>query len=297
MDAGSDHPLHRQAVFHRAALLCAAIAAWPAFAGEPGPPRFTATYTLTFLGLPVGEANLAMTQGAELYAIDLNAALRGVAGVFVDGSGKASVSGVVSRDRAVTAAFAFESHYAGKPIVASLRLEKGRVRDATVEPPPTPRPDRVPVAPQDRIGVVDPLSMLAVPLGAAPLAPALCDRRIPVFDGASRADLVLSRGTVVAVEEGAYRGPALDCRVRWVPISGHRAHGTNIRRMAANDDMQVRLAPALDGAVLLPLSIAVATGWGTVRIEATQWGAPAPSLPPAQAAESGSVRIRLPNAR
>ncbi len=71
------------------------------------------------------------------------------------------------------------------------------MRAAEVEPAPTPRPDRVPVAPQDRVGVLDPLTMLMVPLPPGDLAgaldPALCDRRIPVFDGATRADLVLSR--------------------------------------------------------------------------------------------------------
>lgn len=264
-------------------------------AEEAGPPRFAAAYAIRFLGLPVGEATLSVARGGGRYALTLNAGLRGVAGVFLDGSGQAAVSGGAARDGAVTADFRLDSRYAGKPVAVALRLDRGRVSDAQVEPPPTPRPDRVPVAPQDLVGVVDPLTMLVVPLGGTALDPALCDRRLPVFDGAYRADLVLSRGTGVAVEEGAYRGPALECRVRWVPVSGHRAFGSTVRRMAENDDMRVRLAPALDGAILLPLSITVATGWGTVQIEATRWGPPEPD--PAPKAAAAAVRVQLPNAR
>ncbi|MGV7030457.1 DUF3108 domain-containing protein [Methylobacterium symbioticum] len=261
-------------------------------AAEPS-GHFTATYDISFLGLPVGEANLAISRDGERYALDLGAGLRGVAGFFVDGSGTATVSGRRGRTGAVSGAFHVESRYAGKPIRVAMQIADGRARDVTVEPEPTPRADRVPVTPQDRTGIVDPLTMLAIPAGSAPLASGLCDRRIPVFDGASRADLVLSRGSLVTVRDGAYRGPALDCRVRWVPIAGHRANGPNVRRMAANDDMQVRLAPALDG-VLLPLAISVATGWGTVRIEARRWGGPDR---PAEEAGRPSVKVSLPAAR
>lgn len=279
------------------ALLGFAVTSHPARAVDAA-PRFTIAYELSFLNLRVGEATLTLEQAPERdrqrYALDLTAGLRGLAGFFLDGTGKAGVAGYRGRDGAVTATFRVDSRYAGKPIAVTLDLAQGRVRAAEVEPAPTPRPDRVPVAPQDRVGVVDPLTMLMVPLPpgdrAGDLDPALCDRRIPVFDGATRADLVLSRGSVVAVTEGAYRGPALDCRVRWVPISGHRANGPNVRRMAENDDLRVRLAPVPDGTVLLPVSIAVATGWGTVRIDATRWGGEG-----APVAKPG-VTVRLPGA-
>jgi hypothetical protein len=276
-------------------LATAVLGAGAQAAGEAPAARFTAAYGLSFLNLPAGEASLAVERSGERYALELEAGLRGLAGVFFDGAGKATVAGSATRAGAVTATFRIDSRYGGKPITVALDLAGGRVRSASVAPPPTPREDRVPVAPEDKVGVVDPLTMLTIPLGAAPLDVALCDRRIPVFDGASRADLVLSRGRLATVTEGAYRGPALDCRVRWVPISGHRSGGSNVRRMAANDDMQVRFAPILDGTLLLPLSITVATGWGTVRIEATRWGG-APPGPEAPAAKAG-VTVRLPNAR
>lgn len=270
------------------ALLACLLAGVPARA-EPGPLHFSATYRLSFLDLPVGEATLGVEQAGPRYAYDLKAGLRGLAGMFFEGGGTASARGERARTGALTGTFRTESLYGGKPVQVSMTLAGGRARDESVEPPPSPAPDRIPVAPQDKVGVVDPLTMLAIPL-SGPLDPTLCERRIPVFNGAARADLVLSRGNLVTVTEGPYRGPALDCHVRWVPISGHRASGTSVRRMAQNDDMQVRLAPVPGGATLLPLRIAVATGWGTARIEATRWGE-------ATSTGRGSVKVHLPNAR
>ncbi|MDB5646995.1 DUF3108 domain-containing protein [Methylobacterium sp.] len=260
-------------------------------AGDAPTRRFTVAYGLSFLNLRVGEATLAVERAGERYALELEAGLRGLAGFFLDGAGKATVAGSTARGGAAT--FRVDSRYAGKPVAVSLELAGGRVRSTMVEPPPTPRPDRVPVAPDDLIGVVDPLTMLTISLKTSALEAALCDRRIAVFDGAMRADLMLSRGSVVEVTEGAYRGPALDCRVRWVPVSGHRAQGANVRRMAENDDLRVRFAPILDGTLLLPVSISVATGWGTVRIEATRWGGEAPAAPE----QGANVKVRLPNER
>ncbi|WP_245259507.1 DUF3108 domain-containing protein [Methylobacterium sp. 10] len=257
----------------------------------PEPQRFSITYRLSFLDLPVGEAILAVDQAGGRYAYDLKAGLRGLAGVFFEGSGTASAVGERSRTGALTGTFRSESLYGRKPVQVSMILSGGRAHDESVEPPPTPTPDRIPVAPQDKVGVVDPLTMLAIPLGAAPLDAALCERRIPVFNGVARADIVLSRGVLVTVQEGPYRGPALDCRVRWVPVAGHRPTGSSVRRMAENDDIRVRFAPAPGGAMLLPLTISLATGWGQAGIEATQWGAPL------KAGGRGAVKVHLPNAR
>lgn len=297
MDASSRDP-HRFAIVARiavAALTLLAAGRAAAAPPEAGPPRFAAHYRLSFLNLSVGEADLAVEQAGGRYAYDLKAGLRGLAGVFFDGSGTASAAGERSRSGALTGTFRTESRYGGKPVQVSMALAAGRVREASVEPPPTPAPDRVPVAPEHKVGVVDPLTMLTISLGSAPLDPALCERRIPVFNGAARADLVLSRGSLVTVQDGPYRGPALDCRVRWVPVSGHRAQGTSVRRMADNDGMQVRFAPVPGGATLLPLTISIPTGWGTARIEATQWGEGAPPTPAATG--RGSVKVQLPNAR
>lgn len=231
-------------------------------------------YALSFLSLPVGQADLTAALTDDRYTLTIEGGLIGLAGWFFQGSGSAESQGHLSKGAAVPDAFRIDSHYGTMPVLVRITYNAGLVRKAEVEPEPAPKPDRVPVRPADLIGVTDPVGMLIVPEGSASLTASLCDRRIPIFDGVVRADLVLSRGAVVAVDKGPYHGPALDCRVRWVPVAEHRAKGSSVRRMAQNDDLHVRLAPVPGRGVLLPLVITVATGWGTARIEATQWGAP-----------------------
>jgi hypothetical protein len=255
-------------------ILCAATVS-PA-ESTPAPeaaPPFAAHYDLSFLTLPVGQAELTLDLRIDRYALKLEGGLTGLAGWFFQGSGSAQSHGRLSAVRAVPDAFRIDSRYGTMPVLVRIAFESGTVRKAEVDPEPAPKPDRVPVTAADRIGVTDPVGMLIVPAGSGPLTPALCDRRIPVFDGATRADLVLSRGAVVSVSAGPYRGPALDCRIRWVPVAGHRARGSSVRRMSENDDLHVRLAPVPGSNVLLPLTITVGTGWGTARIDATRWGA------------------------
>jgi hypothetical protein len=266
-----------------AAALAAALAAAPASPGA-GPataasppeqkPHFGVQYRLSFLNLPVGQADLEADLPADRYAITLTGGLTGLAGWFFQGAGSARSRGRVAPTGMVPGDFRIDSRYGTMPVRVHVTFDAGTVRKAEVDPEPAPKPDRVPVTASDTEDVTDPIGMLAVPVGSTPLTAALCDRRIPVFDGATRADIVLSRGAVVAVESGPYRGPALDCRARWVPVAGHRARGSSVRRMAENDDIHVRLAPVPGAGLLLPLMIAVGTGWGTARIEATRWGGP-----------------------
>ena len=230
-------------------------------------------YDLSFLNLGVGAADLTGDLARDRYALKLGGRLTGLAGWFFQGSGSAGSTGRLSPTGTVPNDFRIDSLYGGAPVRVHVVFNDGAVTRSEVEPEPAPKPDRVPVTAADRTGVTDPIGMLAVPVGPGDLAPALCDRRIPVFDGATRADLVLSRGVVVTVAAGPYRGPALDCRIRWVPVAGHRAKGSSVRRMQDNDDMRVRLAPVAGTALLLPLAISVGTGWGTARIEARSWPA------------------------
>ena len=263
-----------------------ALGLWLALAaaamGAPGPEapaHFVAQYSLSFLKLPVGQADLTADMTGDRYALKLGGSLTGLAGWFFQGSGSAQSRGRLSPLRAIPDSFRIDSRYGTTPVLVRVAFDAGTVKKTEVEPEPAPKPDRIPVTAADTTNVTDPIGMLVVPAGSGPLTPALCDRRIPVFDGATRADLLLSRGAVVTVEAGPYRGPALDCRIRWVPVAGHRARGSSVRRMSENDDLSVRLAPVPGGRILLPLSIAVGTGWGTARIDAIGWGTPPTPTP------------------
>jgi hypothetical protein len=142
-----------------------------------------------------------------------------------------------------------------------------------VTPPLIDMGDRVPVTPANKRGIVDPASALMMPaVSRGELTDqANCNRTIPIFDGATRFNVVLSYGETRNVEKPGYSGPVLVCNARYQAIAGHRPDRPGVKFMEDNRDMSVWLAPVEGTRVLLPVRIAVRTTLGTNIIEATRW--------------------------
>jgi hypothetical protein len=154
-----------------------------------------------------------------------------------------------------------------------IAAASGSVRAVTIDPPFEPRPDdtnRVPLRETHKIGVLDPVSALIMPVRSGnPMDRTNCDRRLPVFDGNQRFDVVLSySGTREVRNEEGYSGPVLICTARYVPVAGHRPDRKVTKFMADNRSMDAWLAPANGGKVLVPYRISVKTMIGTTVIEA-----------------------------
>ena len=82
-------------------------------------------------------------------------------------------------------------------------------------PPEPPKPDTVPLREQHLKGVLDPLSAIMVLSRGSSANP--CDRRMPIFDGKERFDLVFSyKGECKVVEQqpSGQPGVAHVCRVQ-----------------------------------------------------------------------------------
>jgi hypothetical protein len=154
-----------------------------------------------------------------------------------------------------------------------MGITDGKVAELQVDPPVEPKPDRVPVKEADKKGIVDPMSALLMPaLTAKSLTdPDNCNRTIPVFDGASRMNVVLTYAETKKVEVPGYSGPVLVCNARYVPISGHRSERPATKFMQENKDMSVWLAPVEGPRVLFPVRVAVRTMIGMGELLASQW--------------------------
>jgi hypothetical protein len=233
---------------------------------------FSADYGIYLAGLPIGEADVASTIEGDRYKLDVNAKLTGLVGLFVNGRGAATSSGSVSNGRVVPASFAVTSRNSSESRTVRMGLSSGNVAAVDISPPIDAKEDRVPVADAHRRGIVDPVSALIMPMNARePLDPAQCGRTIPIFDGASRFNVVLSYQGRKSVEKPGFKGDVLVCNARWVPISGHRPTRSAVKFMEENRNMSVWLAPLEGTRVLAPLRIAVETMVGMSVIEAQRW--------------------------
>ena len=232
----------------------------------------TIDYSVNLAGIPIGNAQLTGAFDGPRYRMDVSAVLTGLVGAVTGGQGSARSSGTLAA-APLPNAFSIATRTSNSGIAVRMALAAGNVTQAEVTPPLLDTGDRVPVTAAAKRGVVDPASALAMPARTkgALLDPENCNRTLPVFDGATRFDVVLSYGETREIQKPGYSGPVLVCNARYVAIAGHRADRPGVKFMEENRDMSVWLAPVEAARVLVPMRIAVRTTLGTNIIEATRW--------------------------
>jgi hypothetical protein len=255
------------------------IAAWLASpvlgGGAQAQTKLTASYTISLLGITIGTAEWELEVN-EQYLAQASGRISGVASKLISGQGSASVRGALVNNHAQPAAFEADIKTDAETDNVRMMFDAAGVSELAVEPalpPTTPGSQRVPVSAADRKGVLDPLSGLLVIANADPaLGPPTCQRRIPIFDGRRRYDVVLSfkRMDDLKAETG-YAGPVIVCSIHVVPISGHRVGGSFVQRLVKSDDLEVALAPLAGTRILAPFQAAVPTAVGTVWIAADRF--------------------------
>lgn len=231
------------------------------------------TYDISLAGLPLGTADLSSSFNGSKYQMTGKAKLTGLAMVLTGGKGEAAASGSLAGATPRSANFEVVSKTSDNQRSVRMGLKGGRVANVEIDPPLEPRPDRVPVKPADKRGVVDPMSALLMPALASKglTDPDNCNRTLPVFDGASRMNVVLTYAETKNVEVGGYSGPVLVCNARYVPISGHRSERPATKFMQENRDMSVWLAPVEGPRLLFPLKVSVRTMIGMGELHASLW--------------------------
>lgn len=234
-----------------------------------------AQYGITLAGLQIGKASLSAAISGSSYTLNVSSALTGLAGAVSGGRGAATAKGNVAGRNVLTNGFSFSASNGKAQRTIQIAAASGSVRNVVIEPPfePGAAGDRIPLRDSHKIGVLDPVSALIMPSRSADaLDKANCERRIPVFDGAQRFDVVLSyAGTRQVKSDNGYTGTVLVCQARYVPVAGHRPDRRVTKFMEANRHMDAWLAPVNGGKLLVPYRISVKTMIGTTVIEATSF--------------------------
>ena len=261
-------------------MRCATILPWAAAAivavgsAPASAASLSAEYAISFAGLPVGMADLSANLG-ERYKTDIQARLTGLAGAITGGSARASAAGMLTGNRPLPASYTVTSRSSSEQRTVRMGMTSGNVASIQIVPPLEEKDDRVAIKDVHKRGILDPVSALVMPAygRGEPLDPAVCNRTLPVFDGAARFDVVLSYAGTRTVDKPGYAGPVVVCNARYVPVAGHRPGRPATKFMEDNRDLSVWLAPVEGARVFLPLRISVRTTRGTLVVEATRWNA------------------------
>jgi len=243
--------------------------------------RLKAHFTISMTGVSIGQIAWLVAIGDQRYTTSANGKASGVLSVLVNGEGSVDARGIIVDGR--PAPKNFTSKITDDEGDSELRMtfDDGAVKELIAKAPPPTR-DRIPVTDADRRGVADPLSAMLIPAGDDALAPANCNRVLPIFDGRRRYDLALSfkRIDKVAIER-SYSGFVLVCGVVLQPIAGYRADSMLVKYVGGRRDMELWFAPVAGTSIIAPIRVLMPTLIGTLEIKADQFDAgPLPLMPP-----------------
>jgi uncharacterized protein DUF3108 len=260
------------------ALVLGTATAWQGPAHAQG--KLAATYTITFARIPVGKATMAVDLKENEYAMTATGRAGGVMRILANGEAFLATHGIVKDDRPEPRRFTSKIMSEDESQDVTMSVEDGNVTVLAATPPAASA--GVEVAEADRQGIVDPLTAMLIPAGAAgdDLPQEACRRTLPIFDGRHRYDLKLSFKRMDKVSAGkGYAGPVVVCSLGYQPIAGHRASTPLVKYLSEGREMEIVLAPVAGTRVLAPFRLSVVSMLANLVIQADRFEAVA--QPPA----------------
>jgi uncharacterized protein DUF3108 len=261
------------------ASLAALVIAWSAPAlADSWPASVRAVYDVNFNGFNVGTLEFQSEAEQQSYTLLTNTRLSILLGAFTF-DGQTRSFGLLVNQAPKPAAFTFDFRSNMRAGSTKIGFSNGSVTNVTNLPPPALNPNTIPLREQHLKGVLDPLSAIMVVSRSSSGQP--CDRRVPIFDGKERFDLIFSYKREMRVSEQQPSGQpdvAYVCRVKYLPIAGHKAD-PETQFMATNDAIEVALRPVPSANMLVPYQISIPTLAGVASIVSKRIDIASPGKP------------------
>ncbi len=250
---------------------CIGLGTAPAAAAD----TVRARYSVSLVGIYIGEVAAAGSLGPASYRVDLNAKLTGIAAMLSNVKMALASTGSLRKGVVAPATFATTSASEHETRTVRMSLNAGTVKSVEIVPPWEDREGRVPVTEAHKRNILDPTSafILAVPEDQPLVGPAACNRTVPIYDGFIRYDITLSYVGTRDVAVKGYSGPVSVCAARYTPISGHKYDSKSARFMAQNREIEAWFAPVPRAHVVVPFHVAMTTLVGAVVIDAVEFSA------------------------
>lgn len=270
----------------KSGLMAAAVAlASPGAYAAPPPAETRATiyYSISMVGVPIGQITWAIDLSAHAYQASAGGKASGALSILVNGEGRIATQGTINDAQVAPTFFSSNVTDDGETTGLQMTFENGGVKTLRADEPKD-KSQRIPVRDEDKMNVTDPLSamLIAAPEGEPLLSPARCERTLPVFDGQRRYDLSLSfkRMDRLKLDRG-YAGPVLVCAVVLHPIAGYRPDSVLVKYVGGRPGMEIWFMPVGNAPVIAPGRLKMPTGIGTLEIEADRidWSTTKPLVP------------------
>jgi hypothetical protein len=257
----------RVAVF----ALPAVLISGPAAASDPWPHEVQAVYKARFNGFDVGTFEFSSTVNAQTYTLTGHAQLSALLGALT-WKGETRTAGTLAANAPKPAGYTFDFNGIGKTGSIRMNFAGDHVANVSHAPPLPPQTDTVPVRDAHLKGVLDPLSAVMALARTANSGADPCKRKLSIFDGRQRFDLVLSFAREERIVEAKPSGQpdmALVCRVQYFPVAGHKVN-EETQHMATTNGIEIALRPVPSVNLFVPHQITVPTIAGSATLT-SQW--------------------------
>lgn len=225
-------------------------------------------YSITLSGLSLAKASFRTEIVGKQFQISGQFATTGLARLFKKVEGTANVTGRLKGDAFVAESYRSDYMAGSAHKVYEVAFSGGGVKSFRTEPVLNPPANWVPVTPGDLARAVDPVSGLILPGDAT-----LCQGTIPIFDGEARTDFQLTDKGVRTYDNGREKIQAHVCGLRIGLKSGYRKGRSDMEYVAKLRNMEIWFAKSPVADVYAPVKIVAPTGFGSLEIAATRFGA------------------------
>jgi len=252
----------------RRSFLAAAVAAL-LLAGPAGTAgiRHVSEYDISLGILPIAKASFASEFGGSDYRISGSFRSWGLAELITKISAETTVSGRKRGDRLQAERYNLVYTTGKRTRIYDVTYRNGNVTQSVMKPKPKTRPDNwVPVTEADLRSVLDPLSGLIFAGDSK-----VCPSRLPIYDGESRMDLVLTPKGRKPFSTDGFEGEAIVCEIQYVPKSGFRRGRSDIEHLKKTP-MEIWFAKAQSVNVYAPVYARIPTSMGDVYVKAAKYG-------------------------
>jgi len=236
--------------FFTSIAACVQAADWPS--------EVVASYDISFAGFSVGSFDFRSTVNEHHYVLAGEANISAVFGAF-EWRGLTRSDGVIIEKKPDPKSYAFD--YQSSSNNGSVRLDfmMGHIIRSDISPYQPYTNQYVPLLSQHMRDVYDPVSAIMALTRSTPGHP--CKRRIPIFDGRQRFDLVLSPMGTTQISEARPSGQPEDayiCKVMYVPLGGYIPN-SQTQYMQNNSGMRIVLRKVPSANIYIPYQIRIPT--------------------------------------
>jgi hypothetical protein len=233
-------------------------------AGKAADYNYDTAYSVSLGILPIARLTFRTEVKNDRYEISGRFRSSGLVDVVREVSADSSVSGLYAGNRFQPERYRLDYKSGHKKSRYTITYADGAAVATKVEPPPKSRPKSwVPVTDANLKSVLDPIGALLIPGDAD-----VCSRTLPIYDGESRMDLVLSPGGTAPFKAGKASGDAVVCSVRYVPIAGYKKGRKDIEYLKSVEGMEIWFAKTATLKLYAPVYAKIPTRYGTVHVSA-----------------------------